>query len=190
MFDLGPATTRMRDVLSFVTDEQLELPTPCPDLRVGDLVDHVGMFAVVFQAAARKQTTADTSPPPADVANLEPGWRARIAADLDDLARTWREPASWQGSTWAGGVELPAEVMGLVALDELVVHGWDLAIATSQAYAPSPQEVAAALAFVDGFDAPRDGALFGPIVPVDAEAPAMHRLLGLTGRDPRWRPPA
>lgn len=43
MFDLDPATTRMCDVLSSITGEQLQLPTPCPDLRVGDLVDHVGM---------------------------------------------------------------------------------------------------------------------------------------------------
>ena len=30
--------------------------------------------------------------------------------------------------------------------------------------------------------------LYGPRVPVPADAPAMDRLLGLTGRDPRWRP--
>ncbi len=36
--------------------------------------------------------------------------------------------------TKAGGVDLPGEVAGLVALDELVVHGWDVARATGQAY--------------------------------------------------------
>ena len=34
--------------------------------------------------------------------------------------------------TAAGGVDLPGEVAGIVALDELVVHGWDLAKATGQ----------------------------------------------------------
>ena len=29
--------------------------------------------------------------------------------------------------TRAGGVELPAEVMGNVALAEVVIHGWDVA---------------------------------------------------------------
>jgi uncharacterized protein (TIGR03086 family) len=89
--------------------------------------------------------------------------------------------------TSAAGVPLPGEVAGLVALDELVVHGWDLAVATGQPYSPSVEEVDAAMSFVTAFDAPRDGGLFGAIVPVPDDAPALERLLGLTGRDPAWR---
>jgi hypothetical protein len=40
MIDLHPAAQRTIDVLTSVTDEQLELPTPCPDASVGDVVDH------------------------------------------------------------------------------------------------------------------------------------------------------
>ncbi len=36
--------------------------------------------------------------------------------------------------TSAGPIEMPGEIAGLVALDELVVHGWDLARATDQPY--------------------------------------------------------
>jgi uncharacterized protein (TIGR03086 family) len=86
-------------------------------------------------------------------------------------------------------MEMPAEVVGLVALDELVVHGWDIAVATAQPYDPSTQEIEASMAFVASFDAPRDGALFGPIVSVADDAPQLDRLLGLTGRDPSWQPP-
>jgi hypothetical protein len=46
------------------------------------------------------------------------------------------------------------------------------------------------MSFVAGFDVPRDGTLFGPIVEVPDDAPALDRLLGLTGRDPSWRPAA
>ena len=38
--------------------------------------------------------------------------------------------------TQAGGVDLPGEVAGLVALNELVVHGWDIATASGQDYRP------------------------------------------------------
>lgn len=85
---------------------------------------------------------------------------------------------------------MPAQVVGLVALDELVVHGWDVAVASGQRYAPPPEEIDAAMAFVTSFEAPRDGTLFGEIVPVPADAPPLHQLLGLTGRDPSWQPPA
>ena len=190
MIDMRPAAQRTISVVTSVTDEQLDLPTPCPDASVGDLIDHLGVFAVAFLAAARKEAKERAAPPPAPSgANLEPGWRERVARDLVALADAWRDPRAWDGSTFAGGMELPAGVVGLVALDELVVHGWDLAVATGQPYEPAAGEIDAAVEFVDSFEAPRDGALFGPIVPVADDAPALDRLLGLTGRDPSWRPP-
>ena len=91
--------------------------------------------------------------------------------------------------TVVGGMELPAAVAGLVVLDELVVHGWDIAVSTGQRFEPSVAEIEAASSFVESFDAPRDGNLFGPVVPVPDSAAPLDRLLGLTGRDPRWHPP-
>jgi uncharacterized protein (TIGR03086 family) len=122
-----------------------------------------------------------------DAANLESGWRDRVARDLATLAEAWRDPAAWEGMTSAAGVALPGHVAGLVALDELVVHGWDIAVAIGQPYAPPVDDVEAAMSFVAAFDAPRDGNLFGPVVLVPDDAPALDRLLGLTGRDPKWR---
>jgi uncharacterized protein (TIGR03086 family) len=84
---------------------------------------------------------------------------------------------------------MPAEVVGLVALDELVVHGCDIAVATAQPHEPAAQEIEAVMAFVAAFNAPRDGELFGPIVPVADNATQLDRLLGLTGRDPSSQPP-
>ena len=156
---------------------------------VGDLIDHLGVFAERFQAAARKESEGRTSPPsPPNRANLEPGWRDRLRRDLLDLADAWHDPQAWKGSTVAGGREMPADVVGLIALDELIVHGWDIAVATGQSYEPAVQEIEAAIGFVSSFDAPRGGALFGPIVSVGDDATPFDRLLGLTGRDPSWRP--
>jgi len=52
--------------------------------------------------------------------------------------------------------------------------------------APSEAEVEACIGLVSQLDAPRDGSLFGPIVPVPETAQPLDRLLGLTGRDPGW----
>jgi hypothetical protein len=70
------------------------------------------------------------------------------------------------------------------------VHTWDLSVATGRGYTPDPSDVDAAAVWITAFDPPRDGSLFGPTVAVDEDADAFDRLLGLTGRDPRWRPPS
>ena len=178
----------MTSLLATVSEDQFDQPTPCPEARVGDLVDHVGALTKGFIAVARKSVDGTEAPVRPEAANLEAGWRDRIARDLATLADAWREPAAWEGMTSAGGVPLPGHVAGLVALDELVVHGWDIAVAIGQRYAPSVEDVDAAMSFVKGFDAPRDGNLFGPVVQVPDDAPALDRLLGLAGRDPIWRP--
>jgi uncharacterized protein (TIGR03086 family) len=190
MIDIGPAADRMTNLLANVSEDDFDRPTPCPDASVGDLVDHVGSFTKGFTAVARKATDGSEAPPKADAANLEAGWRDRLTRELATLAEAWRDPAAWEGMTSAAGVPLPAPVAGLVALDELVVHGWDIAVAMGRPYEPSAEEVQAAMSFVSAFDAPRDGNLFGPVVPVPDDAPVLDRLLGLTGRDPKWRSPA
>ncbi len=189
MIDLRPATDRMTDLIAGVEDDQLALPTPCGPATVGDLLDHLGMFASNFVKVARKELDEATSRPPAafDGRNLEVGWRDRLSADLHALSQAWSIEQAWQGSTWVAGMHMPADVVGVVALDELIIHGWDLSVATGQAYDPSADEVSAATAFVSTFDAPRDGLLFGPVVDIAPDAPTFEHLLGLTGRDPRWR---
>ena len=184
MIDLGPAAARVAGLLAATRDDQLDGATPCPDTTVGDLIDHIRILTLAFTAKAEKRE--DGPPPAPSAANLEAGWRERITRDLDQLVAAWRNSSAWEGTTTAGGIDLPAEVAGLVVLDELVVHGWDLAIATGQSYDPGADDLNASIGFVSSFDAPRDGSLFGPIVPVSADASLLDRLLCLTGRDPAW----
>src|SRR4029077_4731115 len=42
----------------------------------------------------------------------------------------WGKPAGGAGKTRIAGMDAPAEMVGLTAADELVVHGWDVARAT------------------------------------------------------------
>jgi uncharacterized protein (TIGR03086 family) len=186
--DFGPATTTVAGLVAGVRDDQLGDRTPCPEMSVADLLDHLHGLCLAFTHAARKdgvagEATSDGSRLPAD-------WRSSIAARLDALARAWTDPAAYSGLTMAGPVELPGEVAALVALDEVVVHGWDLARATGQPYDPDRAAVLAALGFAQTFEVPEGagGGPFGPPVPVPADAPALDRLAGATGRDPHWSP--
>jgi uncharacterized protein (TIGR03086 family) len=64
---------------------------------------------------------------PATGSRLGPGWRTRISDRLAHLASAWQDEAAWAGLTRAGGLDLPGEVAGHVAINEVVVHGWDIA---------------------------------------------------------------
>jgi uncharacterized protein (TIGR03086 family) len=188
--DLTPATQALALVLAGVRDDQLALPTPCSRSTVADLIDHVDGFCQGFIAAAAKTVPQGSSQPSADGSRLGRDWRERIPRRLDDLAAAWTDPSAWDGMTQAGGVELPGAVAGLVALDEVLVHGWDIAAATGQDYDCGPELAEGALGFVRGAVAQNpEGSpgLFGPPVPVPESAPAFDQLLGLTGRDPSWR---
>jgi uncharacterized protein (TIGR03086 family) len=188
MHDLGPATRTVADVVRRVRDEQLTRPTPCPKYSVADLLDHLDGLSLAFEAAARKDPV--DGPPSVDGSRLAEGWRERIAERLDALAEAWRDPQAWTGMTAAGGVELPGEVGGQVAVNEVVTHGWDLAVATGQEYAVDDGSVASATAFVQLFSGPGGegmrGDAFGPEVSPPDGADDLERLIALTGRDPRW----
>lgn len=191
--DLTPTARAVAGLVAGVRDDQLAAPTPCPDMTVGTLLDHLHGLAGAFRDAARKSLPpGGTQAPTASAQNLVAGWREDIPAVLDDLAAAWTDPGAWQGMTEAGGVTLPGEVAGVVALDEIVLHGWDLAAATGQDFHPDPDAVAACLEFTASMSAPgqeqsRQG-LFGPVVPVPDDAATFDRVLGFAGRDPRWTP--
>jgi uncharacterized protein (TIGR03086 family) len=191
MLDFGPATDELARVLSGVRDDQLDDPTPCRDTRVRDLIDHVDGFAMAFTAAASKTALPGGGGPQVDGSRIGNDWRERIPAKLDAHVEAWRDPAAWEGMTQAGGLDLPAQVAALVALDETIVHGWDLAAATGQEYLCPDHLADAARQFVQhGVEQNPNGTpgLFDPPVKVSGEASALHQLLGLTGRDPSWTP--
>ncbi|WP_040339822.1 TIGR03086 family metal-binding protein [Candidatus Blastococcus massiliensis] len=185
--DLAPAAAELERIAAGVRDAQLCDPTPCDTVSVAGLLDHLVGLTLAFRMAAEK--TVPEGGPDADAAHLAPDWRTRLPAQLAELVAAWRSPSAWEGTAEAGGVELPAPDMGMVALNELVVHGWDLAVATGQEYRPDEESVRRCLQFaVSVPDDPEARAgLFGPAVPVPDDAPLLDRLIGRTGRDPAWR---
>ena len=189
--DLTPATETLARVVTSIADNQLAAPTPCHGMTVADVLDHVDGLCLAFTGAAAKDLDAGRQAPVADGSRLGPDWRARIPGRLADLAAAWRDERAWAGLTRAGGIDMPGEIAGTVAIDEVVVHGWDVAVATGRDYACDAELLRAAYRFAQATVARGPGGtpgLFGPPVPVPDDAPLLHRLLGLTGRDPAWRP--
>ncbi|MTD15056.1 TIGR03086 family protein [Nakamurella sp. YIM 132087] len=175
--DLRPAADRLAGLLPAISDDQLDAPTPCGDWTVRDVLQHAVELTGAFTAAAVKKA------PDVQLDGLPDDWRERLPRQLGELAGAWDDPAAWDGECEAGGVTLPSRIMGVVALDEIVVHGWDLAVSTGQAPDVRDEDAHACL----GFAANADG-VFGPALPVADDAPVLHRLLGATGRSADWSP--
>ncbi|WP_067861751.1 TIGR03086 family metal-binding protein [Nocardia shimofusensis] len=186
-FDMEPATSTLEKVVAGIREDQLDADTPCADTSVRTLLVHVLGLAEAFRQAATKESLGRSQAPDlAALPDLPPDWRPRIAERLRALTDAWRAPEAWDGETEAGGVREAAPVMATVALDELVVHGWDLARATGQPFDCADAHIEVLLEMLSGTPPEGVPGLFGPSVAVSHAAPPLHRVLGLTGRDPEW----
>ena len=186
MTDLTEACQRTTEVLAGVTDEQLSLRTPCEKLRLDGLIAHIGGLAMAFTAAAGKEFGPLTDTPPTDAAALDADWRDSYPRRLAALAAAWQNPDAWQGMTRAGGIDLPGEIAGSVALAEVVIHGWDVARAAGLPYGSDANATKACLAHLAQFDTSGTDGMFGPAVPIADDAPDLDRVVALSGRDPFW----
>ena len=161
-----------------ITPEQLSQPTPCTNFTVEGVLEHMIGGATAFAPAFRGQDASAAAPPSGGT--VQDRWRAAMA----ELGAAVNSPGSQERTVAAPFGEVPGAVFTrFVAFDGLV-HGWDIATATGQAYEPRPELVAE----VDGFarqalnDAMRDGDTFK--VPTDApsDASPIERLAAFTGR--------
>ncbi|MGW7414230.1 TIGR03086 family metal-binding protein [Streptomyces sp. NPDC054863] len=184
VFDLEPAARRLARLVEGVPDARLDARTPCEEFTVRDLLAHLCGLTAAFRAAAKKQPHPGAG---AGSPALPADWRHSLPRQLAALADSWHRHDAWDGTTTAGGTTLPAGVAAQIALDELVLHGWDLARATGQSFdcdKPSLQVVYALLA--PEADNPARAPMFGPVVDVPNGSPFLDRVVGLGGRDPKW----
>jgi uncharacterized protein (TIGR03086 family) len=165
-------------VMVAVEPDQLDDPTPCPDYDVARLLDHLVGWARSF--AARLSGEASEDDPNDYRAGDDPAAEFHVAAQT--IITGYR----------AGGDAAEQLPVGIL-VPEFLTHSWDLARATGQQLVADPAAAELGLATVRSMLKPEyrggDGS-FGPEVAVDADAPALDRLVGFMGRDPGWAPAA
>lgn len=187
--DFGAATELVAKLAAQVRDDQLDAPTPCEEYRVRHILGHLVGLTAAFRDAARKALGPSTATDPGStVPDVGDDWRTVLPVQLRELADAWRDPEAWEGMTQAGGVTFPASAAGRVALNEVVVHGWDLARATGQDYPADQASLESSfelLAPAAEADAESRGP-FGPAVAVPDDASLLDRVIGLSGRQPAW----
>jgi len=156
-------------------------PTPCPDWDVRTLINHMLGALTMFRDVA-----TDGSADPA-LFN-----RDLVGDDaLNSFDRVAREAiAAWHARGLGGIATLPfGEFPASFALElptmEMVVHAWDLATATTQTVDWDQELLTETLRFVRATFTSSEtrGGDFGPLIPVDDDAPTIDRLLGFLGRE-------
>jgi len=167
-------------VASGITPDDLGRPTPCAKFTVRDVLGHMiggaTQFAAGFRGEAPPAVTADVADGPEVV--------ARAGAALGELGSAIRSPGALDRIVAAPFGEVPGDVFARFVVLDGLVHGWDLAVATSQPYDPPASLVAAVEEFARQAIAPemRDGDTFADAIEPPAGATPIERLASFTGR--------
>ena len=158
--------------------------TPCAKWDVKELLNHLILWtAYSFERRARSEQVGPELTE-RDFA-AEADYAAAYRAQLDRALAAWAPAQVWESEIDTGGGKTPAPQVAEMILMEMVLHGWDLATATGQAYEIS-DEVAATVAKAVAASAEMyrqyDG--FAAEVPVGPDATALQKALAESGRQP------
>jgi uncharacterized protein (TIGR03086 family) len=187
LFPLAVATFSER--VDAIDESQWSAPTPCDDWAVADLVRHLVdehrwasplLHGRDLEAAGRIVAAARTLPDDGGVgANAAQEWREASVASLDVV----REPGAGEREVALSRGATPAEQYLTEMIFDLTVHSWDLQQAIGFTGELPAELVAFSMPMADEVGG---GQLFKGSVEVDADAPAVDRLVARTGRDPGW----
>jgi uncharacterized protein (TIGR03086 family) len=171
------ALRAIHDVLQGTEDDEIHRQTPCRDFDVIALADHLVDTIARLGAAAGIQT-----PTPTGI-----GLDQRIQQLTQPILSGWRHRGLADDVEFSRRI-LPAQLaLGILSL-ELVVHGWDFAVALRRPLHVSDAHAAHVLAVARQTLTERSRAVagFDPPVPMPANASALDQLIAFTGRNPRW----
>ncbi|MCP3816871.1 TIGR03086 family metal-binding protein [Streptomyces sp. A3M-1-3] len=168
----------LADAARAVRPEQLESRTPCDQFTVAELLGHLsGVLAGSERAARNLPQTAEA---PEATPNAVADQAAKTAA-------AWADPAAYQGMTEFGPGEMPAQAAAAITLQELALHGWDLARATGRDFAVSEEAAQAVLGVVGQIaEQARGTGAYGPALEAPADAGAFAQALAASGRAAHW----
>ncbi|WP_420751853.1 TIGR03086 family metal-binding protein [Rhodococcus sp. O3] len=177
------------DLFAGVTPDQLIDPTPCPGFDVRTLMGHLIATVERGRVLALGEDITDA---PAFVTGIaDDAWPTTLRETADRFWQVWNDDAVLDRALAAPWGTFPGRDALVVWLDEVLVHGWDIAVATGQPSEADPALAEAALAMMQTVlpESPRgDFVPFGPVVTPAADAGATERLVNWVGRESApWR---
>ena len=164
-------------VAALVAVDQWTVPTPCREWDAAALVEHViGFHDVLLLRPLSVRANRPRTDPAARWEATATTLFAALAVD-GVLDRTT--------DLVGGGSSSPRRILPALTTDVLV-HTWDLASAIGEPAELDVDLCRVSLAAIQTTGIPRDD-MFGPELPIGADADAADALVAYYGRDPAWR---
>ncbi len=188
--NLHPQLTEAADaaarVVSGVSPDQFDGPTPCTDWDVRALMNHLILWtSYSLERRAHGESVAD------ELMNTDfaaaADFAVRYREQLDRALAAWADPAAWERKLDVMGTPMEAADVAAMNLMDMVLHAWDLAVATGQAYAlPDATARVVASAVEANAELFRQYQGFAEPIVVPPDASALDQALAASGRHPRW----
>lgn len=136
--------TWVRDLAAHVPLQRLDDPTPCPGWDVRTLLGH--LVATVDRARVIGEGGDPMVLPLVVDGVADDGWADAVAAARDRTLAVWSDDARLDATVTVPWGRVPGRAALMGYLQESLVHGWDLAVATGQ---PAEADPAAATAVLE-----------------------------------------
>ncbi|MFW0789552.1 TIGR03086 family metal-binding protein [Gordonia sp. CPCC 205333] len=174
------ATDWVTELLAGVDNAQLHDPTPCTEFDVETLSRHL-VATVTRAAVVGEGGDFSTVPVLADAHDVD-----AYAAATDRATRAWLDDDRLTALVTVPWGQVPGAGALWGYLNEALVHGWDLAVATGQPAEADENLVAPTLSAVKGFLPEHirdsDEVPFGAVVPPRPGAGLTEQLANWSGR--------
>ncbi|MFN2607500.1 MAG: TIGR03086 family metal-binding protein [Acidimicrobiales bacterium] len=167
--------------------EQFEAPTPCPDWTVQALLAHVVAGNLKYTEIALGRDWSRGAPE----IELDDDPAAMYRRTVGAMLEAWERPGALERETPLPLGRGPAEAALYLHLGEILVHGWDLAMAAGQRPAFDDDVVEASLTQFSSWLPPQrpPGSPFSDATLLGEDAAAVDRLAAYLGRNvSAWSP--
>lgn len=168
-------------VVDGISADQIDAPTVCANFTVRGVLEHMMGGVTAFAPAFRGVAGVPGEP----TAGLDAeALKARWTVSMADLIDAVHSPGADERMIASPMGEVPGAAFARFVVFDGLVHGWDLATATGQSYAPVDELVDEVAAFAHQALAPemRDGDVFAAETEVPADASPLERLVAFSGR--------
>lgn len=172
-------------VMTSTGDAQHPLPTPCSELNVEHLLEHMAVWAKVFDAAVNDNPVGFDP----ETHQVGPQRSAVFAQAARSIVASLRQ-RGWDRVMTMTSSPVPGEVVVNMLLIEYLGHGWDLAraIGTEPSYTDHEAEVALEAGQAILKPQYRDAGMFNHEVDPGEAATPLDKLVAFLGRSPGWAP--